>query len=123
MISTSLRSALLIGAALSASSVAPAQAGPSADALAPAVAASLPKVAVPELLAPEIEPQLTDDSIPAEGIVESAEPPAEDEVVAVDPALDLSAKVAQLRSSDPGSRELECLATGIYFEAKSESLS
>ncbi len=31
--------------------------------------------------------------------------------------------VAQLRSSDPGSRELECLAVGIYFEAKSEPLA
>ena len=28
-----------------------------------------------------------------------------------------------LRSSEPGSRELECLAVGIYFEAKSESLA
>ena len=28
-----------------------------------------------------------------------------------------------LRGSDPGSRELECLATGIYFESKSEPLS
>ena len=124
MISTSLRSALLIGAALSASSVAPAQAGPTADALAPAVAASLPKVAVPKLLAPEIEPQLTGDSILAvEGSDESREAPADEEVVEVDPALDLSSKVAQLRASDPGSRELECLATGIYFEAKSESLA
>jgi len=30
--------------------------------------------------------------------------------------------VASLRSSDPGSRELECLAGAIYFESKSESL-
>jgi spore germination cell wall hydrolase CwlJ-like protein len=31
--------------------------------------------------------------------------------------------VAQLRSSDPGNRDLECLATGIYFESKSEPLA
>ncbi|QIK80002.1 cell wall hydrolase [Sphingomonas piscis] len=31
--------------------------------------------------------------------------------------------VAQLRSSDAGSRELECLAAGIYFESKSEPLA
>jgi hypothetical protein len=38
-------------------------------------------------------------------------------------ALDLGALVAQLRSSDPGSRELECLAVGVYFESKSEPLA
>lgn len=31
--------------------------------------------------------------------------------------------VADLRGAEPGSRELECLATGIYFEAKSEPLA
>jgi spore germination cell wall hydrolase CwlJ-like protein len=31
--------------------------------------------------------------------------------------------VAQLRSADAGSREVECLATGIYFESKSEPLA
>ena len=31
--------------------------------------------------------------------------------------------VAELRSSEPGSRELECLAVGIYFESKSEPLA
>lgn len=30
--------------------------------------------------------------------------------------------VAELRSPEPGSRELECLATGIYFESKGEPL-
>jgi spore germination cell wall hydrolase CwlJ-like protein len=34
----------------------------------------------------------------------------------------LAEAVASLRSSDPGSRELECLAGAIYFESKSESL-
>jgi spore germination cell wall hydrolase CwlJ-like protein len=31
--------------------------------------------------------------------------------------------VADLRAPEAGSRELECLATGIYFEAKSEPLA
>ncbi|HZB69855.1 MAG TPA: cell wall hydrolase, partial [Sphingomicrobium sp.] len=31
--------------------------------------------------------------------------------------------VAQMRGSNPGSRELECLAVGIYFESKSEPLA
>ena len=39
------------------------------------------------------------------------------------PTGDLSSLVAQLRGSDPGSRELECLAVGIYFESKSEPLA
>ena len=30
--------------------------------------------------------------------------------------------VAELRGPEPGSRELECLATGIYFESKGEPL-
>jgi spore germination cell wall hydrolase CwlJ-like protein len=41
----------------------------------------------------------------------------------VRPSGDLSSLVAQLRSSDPGSRELECLAVGVYFESKSEPLA
>jgi spore germination cell wall hydrolase CwlJ-like protein len=39
------------------------------------------------------------------------------------PSSDLASLVAQLRGSEPGTRELECLAVGIYFEAKSESLA
>ena len=43
--------------------------------------------------------------------------------MAVKPTGDLSSLVAQLRGTDPGSRELECLAVGIYFESKSEPLA
>ena len=49
--------------------------------------------------------------------------PTDDESEAVDPNADLHTLVAQLRSSEPGSRELECLAAGIYFESKSEPLA
>ncbi len=47
---------------------------------------------------------------------EAAEP-------AIEPGADLSEMVAALRHSDAGSREMECLATGIYFESKSEPLT
>jgi spore germination cell wall hydrolase CwlJ-like protein len=47
---------------------------------------------------------------------------AEQPVESIKAQATLADTVASLRSSDPGSRELECLAVGIYFEAKSESL-
>ena len=104
-------------AALTATIIAPAQAGPSGEPLLPVTSASLPKVAVPELLDPKGEPTLSQP--------EAAQTPADgDETeVAVKPTGDLTSMVAQLRSADAGSRELECLATGIYFEAKSEPLA
>jgi spore germination cell wall hydrolase CwlJ-like protein len=113
----SFRSALLMIAALTATIIAPAQAGPSGEPLLPVTSASLPKVAVPELLDPKGEPTLSQP--------EAAQTPADgDETeVAVKPTGDLSSMVAQLRSSDAGSRELECLATGIYFESKGEPLA
>jgi spore germination cell wall hydrolase CwlJ-like protein len=115
----SFRSALLICAALSASSVAPAQAGPGSEPLIPATSATLPTVAVPQLLDPQAEPELSQPDSPD---VDSTEPNIV-EPPAAKPTGDLSAMVAQLRGSDPGSRELECLATGIYFESKSEPLA
>src|SRR5205085_4969368 len=45
------------------------------------------------------------------------------EAAPVKPTGDLSSMVAQLRGSDTGNRELECLATGIYFESKGEPLA
>lgn len=104
-------------AALTATIIAPASAGPSGEPLLPATSAALPEVVVPELLDPKGEPtlsqpQATDD----QDNDEIAQP-------AVRPSGDLSSMVAQLRSAEAGSRELECLATGIYFESKSESLA
>jgi len=114
----SLRSALLIFAAASASSVAPAQVGPSSEPLIPATPASLPKVVVPE----RIEyPSLPDATEPVES-EDTANAP-EITPVPVKPTGDLSSLVAELRGTDPGSRELECLAVGVYFESKSEPLT
>jgi spore germination cell wall hydrolase CwlJ-like protein len=114
----SLRTALLICAALGASSVTPALAGQSNEPLIPAASAALPTITVPDLLTPEAEPVLSapdGPTTPADSAAAEPQP--------VTPTGDLSDMVAQLRSPDAGSRELECLATGIYFEAKSEPLA
>jgi N-acetylmuramoyl-L-alanine amidase len=111
----SVRSALLMIAALTATIMAPAKAGPSGEPLLPVNTANLPKVAVPELLDSEAQPILSQPQ-DADADVGEVEP-------AVAATANLSDMVAQLRASDPGSRELECLATGIYFESKSEPLA
>ena len=104
-------------AALTATIIAPARAGPSGEPLLPATSALLPEVAVPELLDPKGEPNLSEpQATDAQNSDEIAQP-------AVKPTGDLTSMVAQLRGSDAGTRELECLATGIYFESKSESLA
>ena len=110
------RSAMLVFAALSAATVAPAQVRPAPAAqplsetnamrtmVVPAVVKEIPAAPAPDLLAPLDESAVAQNEAPA-------------------PVTgDLSSMVAQLRSTDAGSRELECLAGAIYFEAKSESL-
>jgi len=114
----SFRSALLMIAALTATIIAPAQAGPTAEPLVPAASESLPKVAVPDLLDPQGEPTL---SQPADTQPQTDSDEAQQ--AAVKPSGDLASMVAQLRGPEAGSRELECLATGIYFESKSEPLA
>ena len=114
---SSPRSALLVLAALSASSVAPAQVGPAAEPLIP-----IPTVAIPDTVVQSTP--IAQPALDAPAAVEAVETPtSEPEPVAARPSGDLSSLVAQLRGSDPGSRELECLAVGIYFESKSEPLA
>ena len=114
----SLRSALLIFAVASASSVAPAQVSPGSEPLIPVTQASLPTVVAPE----RIEyPALPDSTEPVES--EDTADAQEIAPVPVKPTGDLASLVAQLRGTDPGSRELECLAVGVYFESKSEPLT
>src|SRR3954451_23971362 len=99
----SFRPGLLVCAALTASYMVPAQAGPTAEPLLPATDASLPTLAIPELIAPQGQPTLAqpdaDEAQPQinqEG--DSAEaPPA---IPAVKPTGDLSSMVAQLRAPD-----------------------
>ena len=106
-------------AALTATIIAPAKAGPSGEPLLPATSATLPKVPVPTLLDPQGEPTLSNPSIDTQ----SQDDTDQNSEPAVKPTGDLASMVAQLRSPDAGSHELECLATGVYFEAKSEPLA
>ena len=115
----SLRTALLVVAALSGSSVAPAQVGPAAEPMIPVNSAALPQTVVPQTLT--VEPTAPSAAVPSPDSQNSQS----DELapLSAKPTGDLTSLVAQLRSSEPGSRELECLAVGIYFESKSEPLS
>ncbi len=117
----SLRTSILFCAALTASTIAPANADPAAKPLKTMASAELPKVTVPDLLGTEVEPVLTNSDVDQIVAAQSAEP-IEAIVPAFRPRGDLSAMVSQLRGTSAGSRELECLATGIYFESKSEPL-
>jgi N-acetylmuramoyl-L-alanine amidase len=118
-----LRPALLFCAALSASSIAPAQAGPTLETSVPFAGASLPKIPVPELLNTQGEPQLSGSQEDASQDQDDSAVAAPETAAPIKASGDLPAMVAQVRSSDAGSHELDCLATGIYFESKSEPLA
>ena len=116
----SLRSSVIVCLALCASSVTPALAGESSGSPVPVTEAIAPQVPIPDVLDIDGKPQLSD------GDSQAAVPAPEKSAVAtsaVTPTGDLAEVVTQLRASDPGSRELECLATGVYFESKSEPLA
>jgi len=100
-------------------SIAPAQAGPASETLVSTANATLAKVSVPELIDPDGQPQLAqpDPDTPATSNDEATVQPA------IDRSEGLPSMVADLRSPEAGSHELDCLATGIYFEAKSEPLA
>ena len=115
----SLRSAVLICAALIATAMAPAQAGPSSDTLVSVANTTLSKTQVQNLLDPNGQPQLAQPVQPQPAIADQDDADS----AQVDRSADLSTMVAQLRASDPGSHELDCLATGIYFESKGEPLA
>jgi spore germination cell wall hydrolase CwlJ-like protein len=85
--------------------------------------ATLPKVAVPELLDPRGEPELSQPQEAETPDATDQTPDIAQPVPAVKPTGELSELVAQLRAAEAGTRELECLATGIYFESKSEPLA
>jgi N-acetylmuramoyl-L-alanine amidase len=108
-----LRSTFLVIAALTASSVAPAQVNPVAEPLIAQGSNQLPVEAAPAVLPTE---EAVDPLAPA---TDEAQPQDDK----IEPGATLAETVAKLRSSDPGSRELECLAGAVYFEAKSESLA
>lgn len=113
--SVTLRTTFLVIAALSASAVAPAQVNVAAQPTA--IPTSEGTNAVPTDMSFTPLPAVvgtTDPLAPAAQAVDQEE--------AVTAGANLAQTVDKLRGTDPGSRELECLAVGIYYEAKSESL-
>lgn len=117
--SISIRTAITVLAALTGSSVAPAQVTEEAEPLIAAGSGLFPVPAVIQTIDSEVT--ITDPLAPLPEGDETLAPQAEEPEV--EPAKDLPTLVAQFRGTDPGSRELECLAAGIYFEAKSEPLA
>ncbi|MGI8931387.1 MAG: cell wall hydrolase [Sphingomicrobium sp.] len=113
-----LRTTLLVAAALTASSVAPAKVSPVAEPLVEERLNNLPLVVASVPLPAQDDPNLLtapDELAPAPDAVEPQEEP-------MTASATLAQTVAKLRSTQVASRELECLAGAIYFEAKSESL-
>jgi N-acetylmuramoyl-L-alanine amidase len=111
------RSTLLVIAALSASSVAPAKVNPATEPLTAEGSNDLSVPAASELLPNEQSPDLL--SAPSD---DPLAPAAKEPDEAISQGATLAEAVESLRGSDPGSREIECLAGAIYFESKSESL-
>ncbi|WP_309662335.1 cell wall hydrolase [Sphingomonas sp.] len=82
----------------------------------PLNSAVLPQTVVPQILS-------VDPARPAQ-TVDTADSQSDELVpLPAKPTGDLASMVAQLRASEAGSHELNCLAVGIYFESKSEPLS
>jgi len=123
-----LRSTALVLAGLTAMTVAPAQAFETPEPLIFGSSNALPTETVQQPIPASLQlPNLSDAVDPLAPAPDGeVTPELEDEqpVSAIPrPTGDLATKVAALRGSDPGSRELECLAVGIYYESKSEPLA
>ena len=91
----SFRSALLVIAALSASSVAPAQVGPASEPLIPDASGALPQAVVPQTLTYQLP-------APTDAVTAPDSETAQPDELAPQPARpsgDLASLVAQLRSS------------------------
>lgn len=110
---------MVAATALAAGSVAPAQIvrAPATEQAVAAVANSEPLVTTPLSNEPLAPAEVAGSEEPAAAIVPAIDTPA------VRRGASLSETVAKLRSADAGSRELECLAVGVYFESKSEPLA
>ena len=115
----SLRTTLLVAAALTASSVAPAKVTPVAEPLIEQSSTQLPLVVASLPLPTAGSPNLLtapDELAPAPEAVEPQDERADTA------GATLAETVAKLRATQVASRELECLAGAIYFESKSEPL-
>src|SRR4029453_11603011 len=105
--SNSLRSVITVLAALTASSVAPAQVSEDTEPLVATDMAVAPVQAIVQTLDDEVvlsTGETPDPLAPSDEIATTDEDSAP-----AKPAGDLTSLVAQLRGSDAGSRELECL--------------
>ena len=105
-------------------SVAPAQAGESPEPLIFGNSTAIPSPSVLQPIPASV--RLPDTPVTADPLLPDvdSDQPADEPVPATPaPTGNLSDKVAALRGSDPGSRELECLAVGIYYESKGEPLA
>ena len=99
-------------AALTATIIAPVKAGTAPEPLVSVANATLPSVALPELLDPKGQPVLVAPEAPKTDT--DIQPETADAAPAARPSGDLAEMVAELRAPEAGSRELECLATGIF---------
>jgi len=115
----SIRSVITVLAALSASSVAPAQVTQDAEPLIAAGSGVMPVPAVVQTLDNEI----LASPDPLAPLAKNGSDGTDQDTDTAKPSMDLANLVAQYRDDDPGSRERECLAVGIYFESKSEPLA
>jgi spore germination cell wall hydrolase CwlJ-like protein len=115
----SIRSVITVLAALSASSVAPAQVTQDAEPLIAAGSGVMPVPAVVQTLDNEI----LASPDPLAPLAKNGSDGTDQDTDTAKPSMDLASLVAQYRDDDPGSRERECLAVGIYFESKSEPLA
>ena len=119
----SFRPSLLVLAALSASTVAPAQVSKEAEPLIATGSSVLPAQVVLQPVDASITlPAKVDPLAPLDSTQAQPAPAVEEEAAPARVTGSLAEKVAQLRGSDPGDQQMECLAAGIYFESKSESL-
>jgi spore germination cell wall hydrolase CwlJ-like protein len=116
--SFSIRTAITVLAALTGSSVAPAQVTDEAEPLIAAGSGVIPVPAVIQTIDNEVTIPTIDPLAPQADAEDGQNGDTDAQT-----AKDLPTLVAEYRDSDPGSRELECLAAGIYFESKSESLA
>lgn len=112
---------LIAGIALAAGSVAPAKVAPATAEMARPVSLAMNDKLPPAIPPAVLEPKAEAPPAPVEQ--PAAEPAVEEEAAPkISRSASLADKVADLRGTVPGSRELECLAVGIYFESKSEPL-
>lgn len=120
-----VRSTALVLAGLTAMTVAPAQAFQVPEPLIFSGSKQLPTETVQQPITADLQLPNLSSPDPFEAAPESDESGTEDsvEVATPPPTGDLASKVAALRGDNPGSRELECLAVGIYYESKSEPLA